>query len=97
MLKLNLLKLFANINNVKSDEETRDVQITDYLNGLLTKLLSDNPICLSDVDFNAFTMEELEDVETYIRRLDMMIEKSHKIRQNIVSAKTQALSIPTFC
>lgn len=97
MLKLNLTKLFANLDKADSNKETSNVQIIDYLNGLLAKLLSDNPIWLSDIDFDAFTMEELEDFETYIRRLEMMIDESCRIKRTITSAKTQALSAPTFC
>lgn len=97
MLKLNLTKLFINLDKADSSKETSNVQLTDYLNELLTRLLSDNPIWLSDIDFDAFTMEELEDFETYIRRLEMMIDESCRIKRTISSAKTQALSAPTFC
>lgn len=97
MLKLNLTKLFANLDKADSNKETSNVQIADYLNELLTRLLSDNPIWLSDIDFDAFTMEELEEFETYIRRLEKMIDESCRIKRAITSAKTQALSAPAFC
>lgn len=96
-MKLNLLKLVTNLNMLQP-EDTSDGLISDYLkNDLLPRLLSDDPIQIKDVDFNAFTEEELVDLEGYLRELSDLCSKSSAFTKVIASAKTQTSSLPMFC
>lgn len=96
-MKLNLLKLVTNLNMLQP-EDTSGGLISDYLkNDLLPCLLSDKSIQIKDVDFEAFTEEELIDLEGYLRELSDQCSKNSAFTKVISSAKTQTASLPMFC